>query len=144
LAPGVQGASDLITNKRELTTSVMVPDGGLLVLGGLTSAETTESLQGVPGLSRIPVLGGLFKSRAAKHSKRNLMVFLRPRILRDEATTAAISSERYNFLRAEQQRMSENKELRYNGDKQPILPELPEELFLPPPPPAATTEPLRE
>jgi len=144
LAPGVQGASDLITNKRELTTSVMVPDGGLLVLGGLTSAETTESLQGVPGLSRIPVLGGLFKSRAAKHSKRNLMVFLRPRILRDEATTAAISSERYNFLRAEQQRMSENKELRYNGDKQPILPELPEELFLPPPAPAATTEPLRE
>ena len=144
LAPGVAGASDLITNKRELTTSVMVPDGGLLVLGGLTSAETTESLQGVPGLSRIPVLGGLFKSRAAKHSKRNLMVFLRPRILRDEATTAAISSERYNFLRAEQQRMSENTELRYNGDKQPMLPELPEELFMSPPPPAATTEPLRE
>ncbi|MGQ0799375.1 MAG: type II secretion system secretin GspD [Pseudomarimonas sp.] len=142
LAPGVAGASDLITNKRELTTSVMVPDGGLLVLGGLTSEETTESLQGVPGLSRIPVLGGLFKSRSAKHGKRNLMVFLRPRILRDEATTAAISSERYNFLRAEQQRMSENKELRYNGDKQPMLPELPEELFLPPP--AATTEPLRE
>ncbi len=144
LAPGVAGASDLITNKRELTTSVMVPDGGLLVLGGLTSEETTESLQGVPGLSRIPVLGGLFKSRAAKHSKRNLMVFLRPRILRDEATSASISSERYNFLRAEQQRMSENKELRYNGDKQPVLPELPEELFLPPPAPAATTEPLRE
>jgi general secretion pathway protein D len=140
LAPGVQGASDLITNKRELTTSVMVPDGGLLVLGGLTSEETGESLQGVPGLSRIPVLGHLFKSRSSKHSKRNLMIFLRPRILRDEATQAAISSERYNFLRAEQIRMRENTELRYRGEQQPLLPELPEDMFSSPPP----LEPLNE
>jgi general secretion pathway protein D len=141
IAPGVQGASDLITNKRELTTSVMVPDGGLLVLGGLTSEETGESMQGVPGLSRIPLLGNLFKSRASKHTKRNLMIFLRPRILRDEATQASITSERYGYLRAEQMRMRENKELRYRGDMQPLLPELPP-LDLMSAPPPLPTEPL--
>ncbi len=144
LAPGVQGASDLITNKRELTTSVMVPDGGMLVLGGLTSEETTESLQGVPGLSRIPLLGNLFKSRASKRGKRNLMIFIRPRILRDEATQAAVSSERYNFLRAEQQRMRENTELRYNGENQPLLPALPPaDLFSAPPPLGSPENPSR-
>jgi len=141
LAPGVQGASDLITNKRELTTSVMVPDGGLLVLGGLRSEETTQSLQGVPGVSRIPVLGNLFKSRAAKRSQRNLMVFLRPTILRDEATQASVTSERYNFLRAEQQRMRDNTEQRYHGENQPMLPELPPLDLMSAPPPL---EPPRE
>lgn len=134
LAPNVQGATDLITNKRELTTSVMVPDGALLVLGGLTSEETRENVSGVPGLSRIPLLGNLFKSRASSRGKRNLMVFLRPRILRDEATTSAISSERYNFLRAEQLKLRQDGELRYR-DQQPVLPELPPaDLFRAPPP----------
>jgi general secretion pathway protein D len=137
LAPGVQGAVDLITNKRELTTSVLVPDGGMLVLGGLTSEEATQNTQGVPGLSRIPLLGNLFKSRRATKSKRNLMVFIRPIILRDAATEAAISSEKYNFLRAEQLRMRENRELKYGGEQQPLLPEL----DLPPPP---ALEPARD
>ncbi|MFA5685066.1 MAG: type II secretion system secretin GspD [Lysobacteraceae bacterium] len=134
LAANVQGASDLITSKRELTTSVMVADGGLLVLGGLISEETQENIQGVPGLSRIPVLGNLFKSRASKRGKRNLMIFLRPRILRDAATEASISSEKYNFLRGEQLRLRENTELRYHGDNQPLLPALPADLFRSPPP----------
>lgn len=138
LANTVAGAVDLITNKRELTTSVLVPDGGLLVLGGLKQEETSESKQGVPGVSRIPVLGHLFKSRSATRSKRNLMIFLRPIILRDAITEAAVSSEKYNYLRAEQLRMRENKELRYRGDKQPLLPALedarPGDLFRNPPP----------
>lgn len=140
IASTVSGAVDLITNKRELTTSVLVPDGGLLVLGGLKEEETRESMQGVPGVSRIPVLGHLFKSRNAQRKKRNLMIFLRPIIMRDAATEAAVSSEKYNFLRAEQLRMRENKELRYRGDKQPLLPALedftapPADLFRNPPP----------
>ena len=140
IASSVSGAVDLITNKRELTTSVLVPDGGLLVLGGLKEEETRESMQGVPGVSRIPVLGHLFKSRNAQRKKRNLMIFLRPIIMRDAATEAAVSSEKYNFLRAEQLRMRENKELRYRGDKQPLLPALeefaapPADLFRNPPP----------
>jgi len=124
IASSVSGAIDLITSKRELTTSVLVPDGGLLVLGGLSDESINESTQGVPGISRIPVLGNLFKSRSSKRNKRNLMVFLRPTILRDAATEAAVSGEKYNFLRAQQLKMRENKELRYRNS-QPLLPELP-------------------
>ena len=124
LAAPVTGATDLITNKRELTTSVLVPDGGMLVLGGLRSEETRENAQGVPGLSRIPLLGNLFKSRAASRKKSNLMIFLRPRILRDAASEMAISSEKYNYLRSEQLKMRSNRELRYRGENQPLLPEL--------------------
>jgi general secretion pathway protein D len=123
LAAGVTGAVDLITNKRELTTSVLVPDGGLLVLGGLTSEEVRENIQGIPGVSRIPLFGNLFKSRASTRSKRNLMIFLRPQILRDEAVEASLSSEKYNYLRAEQLRLRENRELRYR-EHQPVLPPL--------------------
>lgn len=135
IAPSVQGASDLITNKRLLTTSVLVPDGGMLVLGGLRSEEVRESVQGVPGISRIPLLGQLFKSRSSTRGKRNLMIFLRPRILRDAAIETALSSEKYNFLRAEQLRLRENRELRFR-DAQPVLPALPPDLMerLPPPP----------
>ncbi len=146
IASTVAGAVDLITNKRELTTSVLVPDGGMLVLGGLKQEETRENTQGVPGISRIPVLGHLFKSRGASRSRRNLMVFLRPIILRDAITEAAVSSEKYNFLRAEQLRMRENRELRYHGENQPLLPDLEStrsgDLFRNPPPidPAATDE----
>jgi general secretion pathway protein D len=123
ISAGVAGAVDLITSKRELTTSVLVPDGGMLVLGGLTSQETGQSTQGVPGLSRVPLLGHLFKTRRATATKRNLMVFLRPVILRDAATEAAVSNEKYNFLRTEQLRMRENRELKFR-DEQPVLPVL--------------------
>ena len=124
LAPSVQGAVDLITNKRELTTSVLVPDGGMLVLGGLTSEESIQNVQGVPGLSRIPLLGNLFKSRRSTISKRNLMIFLRPMILRDAAAEASVSNEKYNFLRAEQLKMRSDRELRFR-EQQPMLPALP-------------------
>jgi general secretion pathway protein D len=147
LAPGVQGAVDLITNKRELTTSVLVPDGGMLVLGGLTSEEVRENVRGVPGLSRIPLFGNLFKSRTSARTKRNLMIFLRPRILRDEAVEASLSNEKYNFLRGEQLKLRENRELHYR-EQQPVLPPLPpadvplylptergDLMRLPPPPP---------
>jgi general secretion pathway protein D len=125
LANTVSGAIDLVTNKRELTTSVMVADGGLLILGGLTEEINRESIQGVPGLSRIPLLGNLFKSRNSTKNRRNLMVFLRPIILRDAATEAAVSGEKYNFLRSQQLRMRENQELKFGGDHQPLLPQLP-------------------
>jgi len=141
LAPQASGAVDLITNKRELSTTVLVPDGGLLVLGGLTSEEATENVQGVPGISRIPLLGNLFKSRAAKRNKRTLMVFLRPTILRDAATEAAVSSEKYNYIRAEQLQIRERAGSRIGGEQQPLLPELPRDLFQSPPP---VQPPLRD
>jgi len=123
LANSVNGAADLITNKRELTTSVLVPDGGMLVLGGLSSEEANQTVNGVPGLSRIPLLGNLFKSRRASKNKRTLMIFLRPIILRDAAVEAAVSNEKYNYLRAEQLEMRANRELKYR-ELQPVLPPL--------------------
>jgi general secretion pathway protein D len=107
LAPSVDGASDLITNNREISTSVMVKDGGMLVLGGLTTHEMTESISKVPALGDIPLLGNLFKYRKANMIKRNLMIFLRPRILRDANQETVLSQEKYNFLRAEQIRIND-------------------------------------
>ena len=72
----------------------------------------------------MPLIGNLFKSRASSKSKRNLMVFLRPTILRDAAAEQSISSEKYNVLRGEQIRRRENHELRWRNE-QPVLPELP-------------------
>jgi general secretion pathway protein D len=82
-------------------------------------------------LSRIPLLGNLFKSRRSTKTKRQLMIFLRPIILRDAATEAAVSSEKYNFLRAEQLKMRENRELRFR-EQQPVLPALPDLMRAPP------------
>jgi general secretion pathway protein D len=143
IATSVPGAVDLITNKSELTTSVLVPDGGMLVLGGLNSEATQQNVSGVPGLSRIPLLGNLFKSRRSSRNKRNLMVFLRPIILRDAAAEASISNEKYNFLRAEQLRMRENRELKYRGELQPLLPEL-QSVPIVPIAPSAPTEDRRD
>src|SRR6056297_867755 len=94
LAPSA-GAVDLITNKRTISTRVMVPDGSLLVLGGLISEDLQESMEAVPGLSRIPLLGELFKYRSNSNVKRNLMVFIRPRILHDEALMNDITRSKY-------------------------------------------------
>lgn len=91
-------ASDVITNKREIKTKVMVEDNGLVILGGLISDEVTSSNQRVPFLSDIPVLGHLFRSSASRGVKQNLMVFIRPKILRDGASLASLSSEKYRNL----------------------------------------------
>ncbi|MFJ4142192.1 type II secretion system secretin GspD [Pseudomonas sp. NPDC089734] len=92
-------ASDVITNKREIKTKVMVEDNGLVVLGGLIGDESTTSDQRVPLLGDIPVLGRLFRSDATQRVKQNLMVFIRPRIVRDGETLAQLSSEKYRNLK---------------------------------------------
>lgn len=91
-------ASDVITNKREIKTKVMVEDNGLIILGGLISDEVTSSHQKVPFLGDIPGLGRLFRSDASRGVKQNLMVFIRPRILRDGASLTSLSSEKYRNL----------------------------------------------
>ncbi|MBI6952661.1 type II secretion system secretin GspD [Pseudomonas sp. CCOS 191] len=91
-------ASDVITNKREIKTKVMVEDNGLVILGGLISDELATSNQRVPLLGDIPYLGRLFRSDASKNTKQNLMVFIRPRILRDGESLAGISQQKYQSL----------------------------------------------
>jgi general secretion pathway protein D len=93
------GASDVITNKREIKTKVMVEDNGLVVLGGLIGDETTTSDQRVPFLGDVPFLGRLFRSDSSQRVKQNLMVFIRPRIVRDGETLAQLSNEKYSNLK---------------------------------------------
>lgn len=93
-------ASDVVTNKREIKTTVMVEDNGLIVLGGLISNEGNDSDQRVPLLGDVPVLGNLFKSRTRSSTKQNLVVFIRPRILRDPALVQQISEDKYRGMRA--------------------------------------------
>ncbi|MDV9032867.1 type II secretion system secretin GspD [Pseudomonas sp. RAC1] len=91
-------ASDVITNKREIRTKVMVDDNGLVILGGLISDESTASDQRVPVLGDIPGVGRLFRSDSRRNVKQNLMVFIRPRILRDGPSLAGLSQEKYRSL----------------------------------------------
>jgi len=91
-----------VTRKRSIKTSVLVDDGGILVLGGLIEEIVDDTQSKVPLLGDIPVLGWLFTSRASTKRKQNLMVFLKPSILRDFTDAAYITNEKYNYLRAEQ------------------------------------------
>ena len=92
-------ASDVITNKREIKTTVMVEDNGMVVLGGLISDERNDSDQRVPLLGDLPGLGHLFRANSHSQIKRNLMVFIRPRIVRDALTLGQLSAEKYQNLK---------------------------------------------
>jgi general secretion pathway protein D len=111
LAPPVSGASDLVTNKREVQTTVLIKDDSIFVIGGLISDNVKDNAQSVPGLGAIPFFGNLFRYRSNDHQKQNLMVFLHPRILRDAESEASVSSEKYNFIRTEQLQMRERNEI---------------------------------
>lgn len=130
----VSGATgvDVGINKRSIKTSILAEDGGTIVIGGLMDEDVQESVQKVPLLGDIPFLGHLFRSTGTTKRKRNLMVFIRPKILRDSSTTAQISQAKYSQIRAEQIKADdEGIELMPFTD-QPILPEWDESLALPP------------
>jgi len=95
-------SNDLITNKSEIQSTVLADDKEIIVLGGLIKEEIEESINKVPILGDIPILGRLFRSSAESIDKRNLMVFLRPTILRDAITTKDLSEEKFNLIRARQ------------------------------------------
>jgi general secretion pathway protein D len=122
--------TDLITNKRTITTNVMVEDGGIIVLGGLISDEVRESKSQVPFLGSIPLLGELFKTRSVDKVKSNLMVFIRPRILRDGVDAAIESNAKYNYLRDQQLGINKGKVPLMPKERQPTLPPL--EQLVPP------------
>ena len=96
------GASEIATNKREIKTAVMVEDSEIIVLGGLISDDVQEFERKVPLLGDIPLLGRLFKSTTSSRSKKNLVVFLKPTIVRDVSDMQMITNEKYNLLKAEQ------------------------------------------
>ncbi|HZP66148.1 MAG TPA: type II secretion system secretin GspD [Rudaea sp.] len=132
--PPVPGAVDLVTSKRELETTVLVKNDSLLVLGGLISDNVKDSVQKVPALGDIPLIGNLFRYRSNDHQKQDLMVFLHPRILKDKdfTTEATVSAEKYNYIRTEQLEMRENTETITPRAEQPMLPEVHDFLASPP------------
>jgi general secretion pathway protein D len=97
------GAVDLVTNKRTVSTTVIIEDGGIVVLGGLIENDTNRAEQRVPFLGNIPLIGLLFKTRSETSTKNNLMIFIRPKILRSEAEAAYETDLKYNYMRDQQQ-----------------------------------------
>ena len=103
LQSSVNSASGLITNKRSIESSVIVEDGSIVVLGGLLQDEYGGNQEKVPVLGDVPVLGNLFKSETRSRKKTNLMVFLRPVVVRDAAQSDALSLDRYDLMRGKQE-----------------------------------------
>ncbi len=89
----------IATRKRSIKTTVLVDDGGILVLGGLIQEEVTDSVSKVPLLGDIPFLGKLFTNQSTSKEKANLMVFLRPTIIRDHRDAAFVTNEKYSYIR---------------------------------------------
>ncbi len=135
--PSPAGAVDITTSKREISTNVLIEDGGIIVIGGLISNEYDHTDTRVPFFGSIPILGELFKDHSATHTKKNLMIFLRPQIMHDATQTTIETNSKYNLIREEQRQVGAS-ESSFSvpllpGVKSPVLPALP-----PPPPPGST------
>ena len=114
--PVSNSSSDLIINKREIETTVTVDDGEILALGGLLDDNERKTIERIPLLSDIPGLGELFKSRSRSRTKTNLMVFIRPTILRSKEDAQKLTQQRYGYVR--------DMQLRRNPDMEPTIDEL--------------------
>ncbi|MEW6994100.1 type II secretion system secretin GspD [Colwelliaceae bacterium MEBiC 14330] len=123
---------DISINKREIKTTVMADSGDTVVLGGLIDEDVQESVQKVPLLGDIPIIGHLFKSTSNSTRKRNLMVFLRATIVRDAGLMSEISESKYNYIRADQIRKQEEGLSLMSNENMPILPQWQDKLTLPP------------
>ncbi|MCG3736418.1 type II secretion system secretin GspD [Vibrio cincinnatiensis] len=124
---GANGAVDVRFAKRQLNTSVMVQDGQMLVLGGLIDERTAESESKVPLLGDIPLLGQLFRSTNTQVEKKNLMVFIKPTIIRDGMTADGITQRKYNYIRAEQLFKADQGLKLMDNSHIPVLPQFGEE-----------------
>ena len=121
----VNNPAGVITNTRSIESTVLVDDGQIIVLGGLIQDSINGGVSQVPILGDIPLLGGLFRYNNHSRTKTNLMVFLRPTILRDGQITDAVSSERYDYIRGEQLRAAPVRGAVRSADPVPVLPSLP-------------------
>ena len=130
----VSGAigADVGINKRAIKTTVLAEDGGTIVIGGLIDEDVQESVQKVPLLGDIPWIGHLFRSTGTTKRKRNLMVFIRPKIIRDGNTMMGVSQRKYNYIRAEQIKRDQEGISLMPFTDQPVMPKWDETLALPP------------
>ena len=130
----VSGATgvDISISKREIKTTVMVDSGQTIILGGLIDEDVQESVQKVPFFGDLPFIGHLFKSTSNTVRKRNLMVFIRPTIIRDGLLLEEISKRKYNYIRAEQIIQQEKGLSLMSDEHLPLLPNWNDKLVLPP------------
>jgi general secretion pathway protein D len=113
------------TNKRQIESNVLVEDGAVVVLGGLLQDQYSGNEQKVPGLGDVPVVGNLFRTETRSRNKSNLMVFMRPVIIRDSNESGALSLDRYNLMRARQQIVQPAPSVLLQGvPTAPVAPEL--------------------
>jgi general secretion pathway protein D len=121
-ASSINSSTGLITNKRSIESNVLVEDGAIVVLGGLLQDEYAGNNDRVPGLADIPIFGNLFKSEARSRKKTNLMVFLRPVVVRDAAGAEALSAGRYDQMRKVQADAQPQESERLPINSGPMLP----------------------
>ena len=119
----ISSSTGLITNKRSIESSVLVEDGAIVVLGGLLQDDYGNSQERVPGLSDVPVFGNLFRAESRSRKKTNLMVFLRPVVVRDGAATGGLSLDRYEQMRGAQTQAQPGASPGLPAMGAPILPE---------------------
>jgi general secretion pathway protein D len=133
----INSATGLITNKRSIESNVLVDDGSIVVLGGLLQDEYAGNQEKIPGVGDVPLFGNLFKSETRSRKKTNLMVFLRPVVVRDAQQSDELSIDRYDLMRLKQEAAQppESKVVPVNAG--PVLPALRSEprLAKPPVPP---------
>ena len=132
IAPATTGAVDIITNKRSLNTTVLVDNGHTIVLGGLIENSVQESKQEIPLLGQIPFIGELFRYRNRQKTKTNLMIFLKPTIVRAPADSLGFTESRYAYIRGREHGMRMSRSIILPNYRTPLLPTLSE-----PPAPAA-------
>jgi len=118
--------SGLITSKRSIETNVLVDDGQIIVLGGLIEDTVNDTVEKVPGLGDIPVLGYLFRYQSKRRGKTNLMVFLRPIVVRNDVQSVALASDRYDYLRGSQMAIQPEPNALLPRTDSPMLPPLKE------------------
>ena len=123
IQPGtLSNASGPITNKRSIETAVVVDDGSIIVIGGLIEDSYGMGEDKVPLLGDIPGLGALFRYDTRKRTKTNLMVFLRPQIIRDAAGYQNVTSDRYDYVIGEQKKSAEGAKMMLGEGALPTLP----------------------
>ena len=124
----LQGAADIITDRRSITTTVEVDDGQIIVLGGLIRDDVVGTVEWVPILGKIPLIGALFRKKSKSAIKTNLMIFLQPRIVRTTEDLMGPTREKYDFIREKQIGSQENTQKLIQGADPPLLPEIEERL----------------
>ncbi|HEV2271697.1 MAG TPA: type II secretion system secretin GspD [Steroidobacteraceae bacterium] len=128
---------DPTTEKRSISTNVLIENGGVVVLGGLISNEQDRTHESVPFLGSIPLIGLLFKTRNDSATRDNLMIFIKPTIMRDQSEAAAETGRTYNYMLHEEGSMPpEQFPQLLRGEPEPRMPQLP-----PPPPPGTMAAP---